>query len=49
MDYSKKPTVFFFGEKRKNTPPEPTMTREQMEQCKRNSKQYERKSKDKKD
>ncbi len=49
MDYSKKPTVFFFGEKRKDAPPEPRMTNEQMKRCIRDTDKYVRKEKGKKD
>ena len=40
MDYAKKPTVFFLGEKRKEAPPEPRMTREQMKQLIKDTEQY---------
>lgn len=44
MDYSKRPTVFIFGEKKKNAPPEPQMTREQMEECIKESEKYVRRT-----
>ena len=42
MDYTKKPTVFIFGEKKKDAPPVPKMTREQMEKCIKESEKYVR-------
>jgi len=44
MDYTKKPTVFIFGERKKDAPSEPQMTREQMEKCIRETEKYVRKT-----
>lgn len=38
-----KPTVFFVGTKKKNAPSEPQLTKEKMEQIRRNVEQYLRK------
>ena len=48
MDYSKKPSVFFFGEKKKNAPPEPRMTKEQLAQCIKDTDEYVHKKQEKK-
>ena len=40
MNNTEKSTVFIFGEKKKDTPPEPQMTREQMEECVKEPEKY---------
>jgi len=40
VDCTKRPTVFFFGEKRKSAPPEPRMTEEQLARCIKDTDEY---------
>ena len=40
MDYTKKPTVFILGERKKDAPPEREMTREEMEKHLQNARKY---------
>lgn len=48
MDHKKKPTVYMFGEKRKDAPPEPRMTKEQLAQCIKDTEEYVQKKQEKK-
>ena len=40
MTATDKPTVYIFGEKRKDAPSEPTLTREVLEKIRKNVQQY---------
>lgn len=45
-DHTDRQNVFIFGEKKKDAPPEPQMTREQMEECIKATEQYLRTNND---